>query len=85
MVKHGAKEFVSKGASTNSVESDRAVSEGGYTGVSHHRSKKHMRRYVNEYVSLLSEGNGRNYTVARLAHIVRNGVGKRLANGALTQ
>ncbi|MCY4115879.1 MAG: IS1595 family transposase [Caldilineaceae bacterium] len=84
-VKHGAKEFVSGRASTNSVESVWAVLKRGYNGVYHHWSKKHMRRYVNEFVFRLNEGNVRNHTMVRLDHIILNAVGKRLTYEELTR
>lgn len=77
-VKHSAKEFVNEMASTNGVESVWSVIKRGYDGVYHHWSKKHMRRYVNEFVFRLNEGNVRNHTMVRMDHIIRNAVGKRL-------
>ena len=65
-------------AHTNGIESVWAVLKRGYNGVYHQWSKKHMRRYVNEFVFRLNEGNVRNHTMVRLDHIIRNAVGKRL-------
>lgn len=56
-VKHSAKEFVNHMAHTNGIESVWAVLKRGYNGVNHHWSKKRMRRYVNEFVFRLNEGN----------------------------
>ena len=61
------------------------VLKRGYNGVYHHWSKKHMRRYVNEFVFRLNEGNVRNHTMVRLDHIIRNAVGKRLTYEELTK
>ena len=84
-VKHSAKEFVNHMAHTNGIESVWAVLKRGYNGVYHHWSKKHMRRYVNEFVFWLNEGNVRNHTMVRLDHIIRNAVGKRLTYEELTK
>ena len=83
-VKHGVKEFVNEMAHTNGIESVWAVLKRGYNGVYHHWSKKHMRRYVNEFVFRLNEGNVRNHTMVRLVHIIDNAVGKRLTYKELT-
>lgn len=77
-VKHSAKEYVNQMAHTNGIESVWAVLKRGYNGVYHHWSKKHMRRYVNEFVFRLNEGNVRNHTMVRLNHLINNAIGKRL-------
>lgn len=84
-VKHSVKEFVNEMAHTNGIESVWAVLKRGYNGVYHHWSKKHMRRYVNEFVFRLNEGNVRNHTMVRLGHIIDNAVGKRLTYEELVQ
>ena len=63
---------------TNGIESVWAVLKRGYNGVYHQWSKKLMRRYVNEFVFRLNEGNVMNHTMVRLDHIIRNAVGTRL-------
>ncbi len=83
-VKHSAKQYVYGMASTNGIESVWAVLKRGYNGVYHNWSRKHMRRYVNEFVFRLNEGNVRNHTMVRLDHIIRNAVGKRLTYKDLT-
>ena len=83
-VKHSAKEFVNHMAHTNGIENVWAFSKRGFNGVYHHWSKKHMRRYVNEFVFRLNEGNVRNHTMVRLDHIIHNAVGKRLTYEELT-
>lgn len=83
-VKHSAKEYVYGMAHTNGIESVWAVLKRGYNGVYHNWSRKHMRRYVNEFVFRLNEGNVRNHTMVRLDHIIRNAVGKRLTYKELT-
>lgn len=44
-----------------------------------------MRRYINEFVFRLNEGNERNHTMVRLEHIIDNAVGKRLNYEELTK
>ena len=79
-VKHKVGEYVNGSVHTNGIESVWAVLKRGYKGVYHHWSKKHMRRYVNEFVFRFNEGNVRHHTMDRLDHIIRNAVGKRLSN-----
>ena len=44
-------------AHTNGIESVWAVLKRGYNGVYRQWIKKHMRRYVNEFVFRLNKGN----------------------------
>ena len=44
-----------------------------------------MRRYVNEFVFRLNEGNVGNSTMERLDYLIRNAVGKRLTYQELTE
>ena len=85
VVKHGAGEYVNEEAHTNGIESVWAVLKRGYSGVYHHWSRKHMRRYVNEFVFRLNEGNVRNHTMDRLDQIICNSVGKRLTYQCLKE
>ena len=77
-VKHGAKKYVNDMAHTNGLESVWAVLKRGYNCVYHHWNKKHMGRYVSEFVFRFNEGNVRNHTMVRLNHIISNAIGKRL-------
>ncbi len=77
-VNHSAKEFVNDMAHTNGIESVWAVLKRGYNGVYHNWSKKHMRRYVSEFVFRFNEGNVCNHTMVRMNHIISNAIGKRL-------
>ena len=56
-VKHSAKEYVNDMAHTNGIESVWAVLKRGYNGVYHNWSKKHCRKYVNEFSFRLNQGN----------------------------
>ena len=76
-VKHKVGEYVNGSIHTNGIESVWAVLKRGYNGVYHHWSKKHMRRYVNEFVFRLNEGNVQNHTMDRLDQIIQNSVDKR--------
>ena len=48
-VRHSAGEYVRDQASTNGIESFWALLKRGYQGTYHHRSPKHLHRYVNEF------------------------------------
>jgi transposase-like protein len=48
-VNHGAGEYVSGDASTNTVESFFALMKRGVYGVFHHVSKQHLQRYCDEF------------------------------------
>lgn len=69
-VNHGAKEYVRKGVTTNSIDSVWAVMKRGILGVYHHTSKKHLGRYVNEFTFRLNEGDVKRHTLDRLASLV---------------
>lgn len=49
-VKHSAGEYVREQVHTNGIESFWAMMKRGINGVYHHVSKKHLHRYVNEFV-----------------------------------
>lgn len=50
MVKHGKGEYVKGEANSNSMESFWALFKRGYYGTYHNMSKKHLQRYVDEFV-----------------------------------
>lgn len=75
-VNHSAKEFVNGMASTNGIESVWAVLKRGYNGVYHNWSKKHTRKYVNEFSFRLNEGNCAVDTEDRLEALFSAMVGK---------
>jgi len=78
VIQHSRKQYRKGDAHTNSIESVWAVIKRGYTGVYHHWSKKHMTRYINEFVFRLNEGNVYNSTMDRLDALVQNAIGKRI-------
>lgn len=56
-------------AHTNGVESVWAVIKRGYYGTYHHWNFKHMKRYIDEYVFRLNEGNVERDTLDRMASL----------------
>ena len=83
-VNHSANEYVKGMASTNSIESVWAVLKRGLTGVYHKVSKKHLRRYVDEFAFRLNDGKVARHTLARLNSFVDAVAGKRLTYKELT-
>ena len=77
-VNHSVRQFVNDQASTNGVESLWATLKRGYNGVYHHWNKKHMTRYINEFVFRLNEGNVKRHTMDRIASIVDSAIGRRM-------
>ena len=63
-------------ASTNGIESVWAVIKRGYNGVYHNWSRKHMRKYINEFTFRLNEGNCKIDTENRLASLFSHMVGR---------
>ena len=75
-VRHSVGQYVDGMASTNGVESFRALLKRGYYGTYHKMSIKHLSRYVNEF-------SGRHNvrpldTITQMAMVARGLVGKRL-------
>ena len=50
VVAHGKKQYVRGDVHSNSIESFWAIFKRGYKGTYHHMSKKHLQRYVDEFV-----------------------------------
>jgi transposase-like protein len=84
-VNHGKGEYVRRGVTTNSIESVFAVLKRGLHGVYHHASKKHMKRYVNEFTWRLNDGNVERHTLQRLDSFVNAVAGKRITYKRLTR
>ena len=56
-VKHSREEYVRGQVHTNSIESVWSIFQRTVTGVHHHISNKHLKRYLNEMCFRLNEGN----------------------------
>lgn len=84
-VNHRKMEYVRNGVTTNGVESVFAVLKRGLHGVYHHASKKHLRRYVDEFTFRLNDANVRRHTFDRLDSFVDAVAGKRLTYERLTK
>lgn len=83
-VNHSEGQYSDNGVSTNGIESVWAVLKRGVYGVYHQVSKKHLRRYVNEFTFRLNTGNVKYHTLERLDSFVLAAVGKRLTYQGLT-
>lgn len=83
-VNHGQQKYVENGVTTNSVESVFAVMRRGLHGVYHHASKKHIRRYVNEFTWRLNDGNVARHTLQRLDSFIDAIAGRRITYKELT-
>jgi transposase-like protein len=82
-VNHNAGEYVRDGVSTNGIESVWAVLKRGLTGVYHHASEKHLRRYVDEFTFRLNDGNVKRHTLKRLDSLIKDTTGRRITYKAL--
>jgi transposase-like protein len=56
-VNHSGREYVRDDIHTNSVESFWALMKRGHYGIYHHWSKKHLKRYVDEFVFRMNTAN----------------------------
>ncbi len=77
-VKHSVREFVNEMAHTNGIESIWAVLKRGYNGIYHQMSRKHLTRYINEFVFRLNQGNVKIPTMTRLDSLIDGAIGRRL-------
>jgi len=84
-VNHSQQKYSQNGVTTNSIESVFAVMRRGLHGVYHHASKKHMKRYVNEFTWRLNEGNVKRHSLERLESFVQAVAGRRVTYKGLTQ
>ncbi len=66
-------------AHTNGIESVWAVLKRGYNGVYHNFSRKHLKRYINEFVFRLNEGNCAIDTRDRMLSLAKGFTGKKLS------
>ena len=84
-VNHITKQFVDGMAHTNGIESVREVLKRGFYGVYHAFSRKHLQRYLNEFVFRLNSGNVKVHALDRIDALLRMCVGKRLTWVILTK
>ena len=77
-VKHTKWQYKDGPTHTNGIESIWAVLKRGYRGVYHFWSKKHMERYVNEFVFRLNAGGNDVPIMKRMELLIRNAFNKRL-------
>ena len=70
-VNHTAWQFADGDITTNRIESIWAVLKRGYRGVYHYMSKKHLERYVNEFVFRLNAGGDEVPIMDRMELLVR--------------
>jgi len=77
-VNHSAKQYVDGMAYTNGIESVWAVLKRGFYGVYHAFSRKHLQRYLNEFVFRLNSGNVKIHTLDRIDALLKMCNGKRL-------
>jgi transposase-like protein len=82
-VNHSAKQFVDGMAHTNGIESVWAVLKRGFYGIYHAFSRKHLQRYLNEFVFRLNSGNVKFHTLDRIDALLRMCVEKRLMYATL--
>ena len=83
-VNYFAGKFVNGRTSTNGIESVWTLLKRGYNGIFHHLSKKHIQRYVDEFVFRLNQGNVKGHTWDRIKSMVMGVIGKRLTYNRLT-
>jgi len=83
-VNHSLSKYVQNGVTTNSVENVFALMRRGLHGIYHHASKKHIKRYVDEFTWRLNEGNVKRHSLERLDSFVDAVVGKRIKYKELT-
>ena len=77
-VNHSEEQYVIDMAHTNGIESVWALIKRGLTGTYHNVSKKHLARYIDEFVFRLNEGRCEVDTIDRMTALVRGFGGKRL-------
>ena len=75
-VKHSVGEYVREKAHTNGIESFWSMLKRGYHGIYHKMSKKHLNRYVCEFVG--RQNIRRKNTIEQMISVVQNMEGKRL-------
>lgn len=83
-VNHSAGDWVRDYCHTNGIESFWALLKRGIMGIYHHTSRKHLRRYLNEFTFRLNQGNCERHTLDRIDSLIDGVTGKRLTYKELT-
>lgn len=83
-VNHSVGEYARGPATVNGIESVWAVLRRGLHGVYHHCSRKHLKRYVDEFTFRLNEGDVKRHTLERLDSFIDAIVGKRITYRQVT-
>ncbi|HTB63140.1 MAG TPA: IS1595 family transposase [Opitutales bacterium] len=91
VINHSAKQYVRGDVHTNTIESFWAVMKRAQMGTFHHMSRKHLPRYVDEFVFKANtkslpafDKNGNGSSVATVREFMTGAEGKRLTYEALT-
>ncbi len=84
-VNHSAGRYMSRGVTTNGIESVFAVLKRSIIGVFHQVSVKHLGRYAHECAFRLNEGNVAIQTLQRIDSFIFGTAGNRLTYKALIQ
>ncbi len=71
-VNHSAGKYVVGNTHTNSIESFWALFKRGYIGIYHYMSKKHLQRYLNEFVTRLNSNRSELSNFGKFAYAIEN-------------
>ena len=71
-VNHSTGKYVVGNTHTNSIESFWALFKRGYIGIYHYMSKKHLQRYLNEFVTRLNGNKSELYNFGKFAYSIEN-------------
>jgi len=82
-VNHSAKQYVDGMAHTNGIESVWTLLKRGYYGVYHSFTKKHLQRYLNEFMYRLNAGRCEVRTLSRIDSLVQMSACGHLSYAAL--
>jgi transposase-like protein len=82
-VNHSKRRYVIGDIHTNTIESFWALFKRGYIGIYHYMSKKHLQRFINEFVYRINNKDLSNYNIIEkaLENIEGHLSYKRLTNG----
>lgn len=71
-INHSKGQYSSKDVNTNSIESFWALFKRGYIGIYHYMSKKHLQRYLNEFVARLNGNRNELSNFSKFANLIVN-------------